>query len=167
MASVGLGNYVVVVLLVGGSKAFGTKLVLQREPRTRKAWFHAGSFLPNEELLDVAVRELFEEIGLTLTVDDFTLLSNNHVQVPLHDGKRHLVGVFSAHAPEPYVPANLRTLAKVEQDVRAPSTISPDGTYALLESIDVGGLSLTPSKDGLLPAPQRKFKLLRFGFVAQ
>jgi hypothetical protein len=36
MASIGPRNYVVVVLHVGGSKAHGIKLVLQREPRTRK-----------------------------------------------------------------------------------------------------------------------------------
>jgi 8-oxo-dGTP pyrophosphatase MutT (NUDIX family) len=61
MASLGHGNYFVVVLLVGGSKASGIKLVLQREPRTGKTWFPAGSILPNEAPVDAAVRELFEE----------------------------------------------------------------------------------------------------------
>jgi hypothetical protein len=35
----------------------------------------------------VAVRELLEETSITLIVDDLTLLSNNHVRVPLYDGK--------------------------------------------------------------------------------
>jgi 8-oxo-dGTP pyrophosphatase MutT (NUDIX family) len=70
MASNGPGNYVVVVLLVEGSKASHVKLVVQREPRTGKTWFPTASILPYEEHVDAAVRELFEEIGLTLTVDD-------------------------------------------------------------------------------------------------
>jgi hypothetical protein len=48
-----------------------------------QTWFPAGSILPNEALFDAAVRELFENTGLTLTVDDLTLLSGNHVRVPL------------------------------------------------------------------------------------
>ena len=42
MAFVGPGHYVVVVLHVGGSKAYDIKFVLEREPRTGKTWFHAG-----------------------------------------------------------------------------------------------------------------------------
>jgi 8-oxo-dGTP pyrophosphatase MutT (NUDIX family) len=76
MAFVGHGKYVVVVLRVGGSKASDIKFVLQRKPRTGKTWFPTGSIFPNVENVDVAVRELFEEIGLTLTPDDFTMLSN-------------------------------------------------------------------------------------------
>jgi 8-oxo-dGTP pyrophosphatase MutT (NUDIX family) len=49
------------------------------EPRIGKTWFPSRSILPNEELGDAAVRGLFEEIGLTLSVDDLTLLSSNHV----------------------------------------------------------------------------------------
>jgi 8-oxo-dGTP pyrophosphatase MutT (NUDIX family) len=75
MASVGPGHYVVVVLHIGGSKASDIKPVLQREPRTRKTWFHAGSILPNEEHVDVVARELLEETGLTLTHNDLTRLS--------------------------------------------------------------------------------------------
>jgi 8-oxo-dGTP pyrophosphatase MutT (NUDIX family) len=76
MTFVGLGIYVVVVPLVGGSKASNIKLVLQREPRSRKIRFPASSILPNEEPVDTTVRELFEEAGLTLTVDDLTLLND-------------------------------------------------------------------------------------------
>jgi hypothetical protein len=36
--------------------AYGIKLVLQREPRIGKIWFLAGSILPNEAPVDVAVR---------------------------------------------------------------------------------------------------------------
>jgi 8-oxo-dGTP pyrophosphatase MutT (NUDIX family) len=61
MASGGRGDYVVVVMHVGGFNALDIKLVVQREPPTGKAWFHAGNVLPNEEPIDAAVRELFEE----------------------------------------------------------------------------------------------------------
>jgi 8-oxo-dGTP pyrophosphatase MutT (NUDIX family) len=79
MASFEHGNYVVVVLPVGGSKASNIKFVIQCEPRTGKTRFLAGSILPNEEHVDAAVRELFEETCFTLTVDDITMLSNNLV----------------------------------------------------------------------------------------
>jgi hypothetical protein len=81
--------------------------------------------------------------------------------------KHHLVYVFSVFAPVPYVRANVRTLAKVEQVVTAPSTISLDGTYVVPELIDNDGLSLTPTKTGLLLAIIRKIELLHFGDVAQ
>jgi 8-oxo-dGTP pyrophosphatase MutT (NUDIX family) len=81
MVPVCLNNYVVVVLHVKGTKASDIELVLQREPSTRKAWFHACTFLPNEEHVNAAVCELFEEIGLTLTVDDLTILSGTFVRV--------------------------------------------------------------------------------------
>jgi 8-oxo-dGTP pyrophosphatase MutT (NUDIX family) len=68
MASIGHGRYVVVVLHVGGSKLSDIKLVLQREPRSSKTWFPAGSVTANEEHVDVAVRELHEETGLILIV---------------------------------------------------------------------------------------------------
>jgi 8-oxo-dGTP pyrophosphatase MutT (NUDIX family) len=103
MAFVGSGNYVFAVMCVGGSKAFDIKLVLQREPRTYRTWFLACSILPNEEHVDAAIRDLFEETGLTLTVDDLTMLSNNLVRVPLLEGMRKLVYVFSAYVPVPYV----------------------------------------------------------------
>jgi 8-oxo-dGTP pyrophosphatase MutT (NUDIX family) len=35
--------------------------------------------LLNQEHVDAAVRELFEEIGFTMTVDDYTLFSGNPV----------------------------------------------------------------------------------------
>jgi 8-oxo-dGTP pyrophosphatase MutT (NUDIX family) len=82
MASVGQGDYVVVVLHVGCSKASNIKLViLKREPRTRHTWFLAGSILPNEEHVDVVVRELLEENGLTLIANDLTVLSDAPVRV--------------------------------------------------------------------------------------
>jgi 8-oxo-dGTP pyrophosphatase MutT (NUDIX family) len=86
MASLGHGNYVVVVLPIRGSKASDIKLVIHREPRIVKFWFPAGSILPYQAPVDVAVCELVEEIGLTLTADDLTLLSGNPVRVPLPDG---------------------------------------------------------------------------------
>jgi 8-oxo-dGTP pyrophosphatase MutT (NUDIX family) len=74
MASLGPRNYVQVVLLVGGSKAYDIKLVLQREPRTGKTWFLDGSILPNEEHVDAVVRELIEETGPSPIADNFTML---------------------------------------------------------------------------------------------
>jgi hypothetical protein len=79
MTFVGPRNYVVVVLPVGGSKASCIKLVLQCEPRTGKSLFLVGSILPNEEHVDAVDRELFETSGLTMTVNDLTILSNNYV----------------------------------------------------------------------------------------
>jgi 8-oxo-dGTP pyrophosphatase MutT (NUDIX family) len=111
MASIGLGHYLVVVLHVGGSKACGIDLVLHREPRNGKTCFPAGSILPIEKHVDVVIRELLEEIGLTLSFADLTLLSDAPVRVALHEGQCKLVYVHSASVPIPYVTANLRTPA--------------------------------------------------------
>jgi ADP-ribose pyrophosphatase YjhB (NUDIX family) len=89
--------------------------VLQCGPRTGKTWFHVGLILPNESPVDGDVRELSKEIGLTLIVDDLTLLSGNNVRVPSPDGQHQIVHVFSASVPVPCMTANLRTRAKVEQ----------------------------------------------------
>jgi hypothetical protein len=56
MTFFGPDNYVVVVLPLGGSKAYVTKLVLQLEPRSGRTWFPVGLILPNEALVDVAIR---------------------------------------------------------------------------------------------------------------
>jgi 8-oxo-dGTP pyrophosphatase MutT (NUDIX family) len=62
MASFGRDNYVAVVLPIRGSKAYGIKIVLQRERRTCRTWFPARSILHNESLIvDAAIRELLEE----------------------------------------------------------------------------------------------------------
>jgi 8-oxo-dGTP pyrophosphatase MutT (NUDIX family) len=84
-----------------------------------KTWFPAGSILPNDAPVDGGARELFEETGLTLIVDDLTLLSSNHVQVPLPVAQHQLVHVFSASVHVPYVTPTLRTHAKVELVVAA------------------------------------------------
>jgi ADP-ribose pyrophosphatase YjhB (NUDIX family) len=101
---------VVVVLHVGGTKLSDIKLVLQREPRTCKTWFPAGSVTSNEEHVDDAVRELREEIGLIFLTDDLTLLSDAHVRVALHVGQQ-LLYIYSAYVPVPYVTTHLRTPA--------------------------------------------------------
>jgi 8-oxo-dGTP pyrophosphatase MutT (NUDIX family) len=80
MASLGHGDYVVILLNVEGSKASHVKLVLQREPCPGKTWFLARSILPDEEHVDVVVRELHEEIGRILTPNDLNLLSNNRFE---------------------------------------------------------------------------------------
>jgi 8-oxo-dGTP pyrophosphatase MutT (NUDIX family) len=159
MASLGPGNHIVVVLYyyVGGSKAPGMKLVLHRDPRTRKSWFLVGSIWPHEAPVDVALRELIEETGLTATVDDLTSsLSGNLVRVPLPAVQNKLVYVFSASVHVPYVVANLRTLAKVEHDVNAHSNVHPDGSYVVPTTVGIDGLSLTPLKVGLVKETRRK-----------
>jgi 8-oxo-dGTP pyrophosphatase MutT (NUDIX family) len=166
MASVGPGRYVVVVLHVGGTKMSNVKLALQREPRTGKTWFPASSVAANEEHVDAAIRELREETGLTLTPDDFTLLSDAQVRVALLDGQ-HVVYIYAAFVPVPYVTNHLRTPTQLEQAVTAQSTINPDGSYVVPETLDVGGLNLTPAKTGLLPAVKHKSELLHFGYVTQ
>jgi ADP-ribose pyrophosphatase YjhB (NUDIX family) len=156
----------VVVLHVGGTKLSDIKLVLQREPRSGKTWFPAGSVTANEEHVDAAVLELHEESGLILTPDDLTLLSDAPVRVALPVGQQ-LVCAYSASFPIPYVTAHLRTLAQLEQGVIAQSTVNPDGSYVVPETIDMGGLNLTPAKTGLLLALKDNSELLHFGYVTQ
>jgi 8-oxo-dGTP pyrophosphatase MutT (NUDIX family) len=159
---------VLVVKLVGDSKASDIKqLMLQRDPHNGKTWFPSRSVMPNEEHVDAAVRELFAETGLTLTVDDITVLSPKPVRVPLLAAKYHLVYVFSAYVPAPCVNANQRTHAKVEQAVNAQSTIHHVGTYVVPAMVDIDGLSLMPSKTGLVNENQIiKYELLHIGYVA-
>jgi ADP-ribose pyrophosphatase YjhB (NUDIX family) len=118
MASVGPGRYVVFVIHVGGTKLSNVKLVLQREPRTGKAWFPAGFVTANESHVDAAVRELHEETGLTLTPDDLTLLSDAHVRVALPEGQQ-IVYVYSAYVPVSFATSHLRTPAQLKQVVTA------------------------------------------------
>jgi ADP-ribose pyrophosphatase YjhB (NUDIX family) len=127
--------------------------VLQREPRTGKTWFPTGSVTANKEHVDAAVRELHEETGLTgtLTSDDLMLLSDAPVRVALHE-RQQLVYVYSAYVPVPLVTSHLRTHAQLEEVVTAQSTINPDGSYVVPETLDIGGLNLTPAETGLLPA---------------
>jgi 8-oxo-dGTP pyrophosphatase MutT (NUDIX family) len=166
MASVGPGHCVVVVIHVGGTKLSDVKLVLQHEPRTSKTWFPAGSVLPNEEPADAAVRELHEETALTLTPDDLTLLSDAPLRVALPEG-RQLVYVYSASLPVMFAMSHLRTPAQVEQAVPAQSTINPNSTYVVPESINIDGLNLAPAKTWLLPVVKHKSELLHFGYVTQ
>jgi hypothetical protein len=51
--------------------------------------------------------------------------------------------------------------------VIAQSTINPDGTYVVPETLDIGGLTLTPAQTGLLPALKHKSELLHCGYVTQ
>jgi 8-oxo-dGTP pyrophosphatase MutT (NUDIX family) len=126
----------------------------------------AGSVAANEEHVDAAVREIREETGLPLTPDDLTLLSDAPVRVALPDGQ-HLVYIYSAYVPVPYFTNHLRTPAQLEQAVTAQSTINPDGTDVVPETLDIGGLKLTPAKTGLLPAVKHKSELLHFSYVTQ
>jgi hypothetical protein len=49
-----------------------------------------GSVLPNEELADGALCDFSEETGLTLTPDDFTMLSNNRIEYPYMKGNKNV-----------------------------------------------------------------------------
>jgi hypothetical protein len=81
------------------------------------------------------------------------LFGHNPIRVSLSEGKRQFVCVFSASLPVPLVTANLRTPAKLEQDVGVDSTINPDdGTNVVPKTIGIDDLSLTPTKIGLLPS---------------
>jgi ADP-ribose pyrophosphatase YjhB (NUDIX family) len=153
---------VVVVLHVGGTKLSDIKLVFQREPRYGKTWFPTGAVTANEEHVDAAVRELHDDTGLILTPDNLMLLSDAPVRVALHVGQQ-LVYVYTACVPVPYVTTHLRTHAQLEHDVTSHSTINPDGSYVVPETIDIGGLTLTPAKTGLLLAMKHKSELLHFG----
>jgi hypothetical protein len=51
----------------------------KREPRIGKSWFLIGIVVPNENLVDAVVNELFKKNGPTVTADDFTRLSGRHV----------------------------------------------------------------------------------------
>jgi nitrogen fixation protein FixH len=101
-----------------------------------------------------------------LTPDDLTLLSDAPVRVALHVGQQ-LAYVYTASVPVPYVTTHLRTPAQLEQAFTAQLTISPDGSYVVPETIDVGGLNLTPAKTGLLHVMKHKSELLHFGYVTQ
>jgi hypothetical protein len=61
----------------------------------------------------------------------------------------------------------LRTPALLEQVVTSQSTINADGSYVNHETIDIGGLSLTPAKKGLLLSMKQENELLNFGYVTQ
>jgi ADP-ribose pyrophosphatase YjhB (NUDIX family) len=157
---------VVVVLHVGGTEISDIKLVLQREPRSGKTWFPDGSVSANEEHVDAAVPELHEETSLILTPDDLTLLSDAPARVTVFVGQQ-LVYVYTASVPVPYVTTHVRTHAQVEQAIIAQSTINPDGSYVVPETINVGGLTLTPAKTGLVLAMKHKRVLFHFGYVTQ
>jgi hypothetical protein len=105
-----------------------------------------------------------------LTVDDLTLLTGAPARVFLLLGEKHQhVYVYSAYVPFPYVNANLRTPAKVEQAVVAQSTIHYyDGSHhADPTTVDIDGLIMPPSLTGLNKGSRRKNELFHFGVLAQ
>jgi ADP-ribose pyrophosphatase YjhB (NUDIX family) len=120
----------------------------------------------NEERVEDAVRELHEETGLTFTPDDLTLLSDAPVRVALPEGQQ-LVYVYSASVPVLFVTSHLRTPAQLEQAITAQSTINPDGSYVVPETLNIGSLNLTPAHTGLLHVVKHKSELLHFGYVTQ
>jgi hypothetical protein len=101
-----------------------------------------------------------------LTNDDLTLLSDAPVRLALPAGQQ-LVYIYSAYVPIPYVTTHLRTPAQLEQAITAQSTMNPDGSYVVPDTLDIGGLNLMPAKTGLLLAMKQKSELLHFGYVTQ
>jgi hypothetical protein len=69
--------------------------------------------------------------------------------VPLPAGQHQLVYVFSPSVHVPYVNDNLRTPAKVEKALLAQSIVHPDGYDVVPATVDIDGLSPTPSRIGL------------------
>jgi hypothetical protein len=63
--------------------------------------------------------------------------------------------------------AHLRTPPQLEQAFTTQTTINPDGSYVVPETIDVDGLSLKPANNGLLLAMRQKSEVLHFGYVTQ
>jgi hypothetical protein len=61
----------------------------------------------------------------------------------------------------------MRTRANVEYAVTAQSTIHLDGSCVVPTTVDIDGLSLTPSKIGLAIGAQPKHELLYPGYVGQ
>jgi hypothetical protein len=151
MALVGHGRFVVVLSHVGGSKLSDIKLVLQREPSSRKTWCLAGSTSSNAERVDAFVRDLHEDTGIILTLDVLNLLSDAPVRVALPNVQR-VVYAFSAYVQVPYVTTHLRTPTQLEQVVTAQSTINLDGSYVVPETINIDG------------RPLRHLRPLRMGY---
>jgi hypothetical protein len=150
MASLGIGNYVVVVQRVGGSTASCIKLVLQREPRTCKTWFTVCSICLAKSLstrpFTNCLRKIASPCPSTILRCGVAIM----FECPsLHARKSHLIYVFLAFVHVPYVISNLRTPAKVEHAVT-------DGSFVVSTTIDIDGLSLTPSKIGLAKEAQRQ-----------
>jgi hypothetical protein len=119
MASVGPGHFVVVVLHIGGSKASDIQPFYSVSLALVKLGFLPVQYCLTRSLLMLLFVSYFKETGLTLTVDDSTMLNDAPVRVALNEGQRQLVYFFSAYVPVPYVIANLRTHAKLEQLVTA------------------------------------------------
>jgi ADP-ribose pyrophosphatase YjhB (NUDIX family) len=82
--------------------------------------------LPNEEDISACVRELCEETGLTLIVNDLTMLSGRDVREQLPDCKTLHIYVYAVFVHVPYVIANLRTQIKVERCEHSQSIVQLD-----------------------------------------
>jgi hypothetical protein len=141
-----LVKYVVVVVHVYSPNASDIIHVLQREPKSGKAWVLVGIVFPSEEHIHAAVCELFEQtIIIIMTADDLTLLSGKVACAPLPDSKTPHVNVYDAFVPVPNVTINLRTPVKVEHVVLSQSTSQLDGSYVVPASIAIESFIVTPS----------------------
>jgi hypothetical protein len=123
--------------------------------------------MPNEEHVDATVRDILEETGLTMAVNDLTQLSGAVVRVPLHYGKYQLVYVYFVSVLVPYVNITLSKPTHVKHYVISHSTVQADGSYVVPATIAMDGLPITPVVTSNVRTARVKYELLLFGFVAQ
>jgi 8-oxo-dGTP pyrophosphatase MutT (NUDIX family) len=140
---------VVLVAHVGDPIASDITNVLWCEHRFNKALYPSGNVLPNEELVDAAVREMFEETGMTPIVVDLSMLSGKVVRVLLPDSKTQHFYVYYASIHVPYGNNSLRTSAKVVRVVHSQSIVQRDDSDIVQASNALDGLTTTPFVDGV------------------
>jgi hypothetical protein len=99
--------------------------------------------LPNEAHV-ATLRVLRRATGMRLLSDDLGLVRNDAVSIPLSEGKKHHVSVFTARVPYGIFNSHFRTLAtKVEAAVETKSTML-DGCHIVQATITIDGQSLMP-----------------------
>jgi hypothetical protein len=59
----------------------------------------------------------FSKTGLTITVDDITILSDRAIPVALPDSMTQHIYAYIGYLPAPYVTIKLRTSTKIEQAI--------------------------------------------------
>jgi hypothetical protein len=118
-ASVGIGNYVVVVLHVGNLNASDMKFASQREPPVNR--YSLIHFLSVNSCLMRSMSTLpfvnCSKTCLTITVDDITILSGRAIPVALPDSETQHLYVYIVYLPAPCVTTKLRKSTKIEQAV--------------------------------------------------
>jgi hypothetical protein len=83
MASLKLGNYVVILVLVGSASAGDVQFVMQCDAKSGEVWFLTCRILPNETHVVAAARVLLRETGLQFSRDDLQLVRDEVVSITL------------------------------------------------------------------------------------